>query len=316
MKIVIPGGSGQVGRMLARSFHSQGHDITVLSRQPASAPWRVVQWDGITPGCWISALEKTDVCINLTGRSVNCRYTKHNRRAIYDSRIESTRLLNEVIESLKHPPRLWLNASTATIYRHSLDREMGESNGELGGGEPGVPDTWNFSIDVAKGWEEAFFSKATPQTRKIAMRSSITFSPDRNGAFDVLSTLVRCGLGGTQGSGEQYVSWIHETDFIRAIEFLIAKQEFSGVVNIASPNPLQNVEFMRGLREAWGARIGLPASSWMIEMGAFVMRTESELVMKSRRVVPEKLLQAGFKFMYPLWPAAARELVGRAKTII
>ena len=193
---------------------------------------------------------------------------------------------------------------------------MGESNGELGGSETGVPDTWNFSIDVAKGWENAFFSKATLQTRKISMRSSITFSPDRNGAFDVLSTLVRCGLGGTQGNGEQYVSWIHETDFIRAVEFLIAHEQFDGIVNIASPNPLPNAEFMRGLRQAWGARIGLPASSWMIEIGAYLMRTESELVMKSRRVVPERMLAAGFQFIYPLWPAAARELVGRAKTNI
>ena len=179
MKIVIPGGSGQVGQILARHFHAQGHAVTVFSRHPRPAPWNVVPWDGLTPGDWIADLEQSDVCINLTGRSVNCRYTAANRRAILESRIRSTRLLHEVIASLKHPPRLWVNASTATIYRHALDRAMSEADGELGGNEPGAPDTWNFSIDVAKAWEEAFFSTPTPLTRKIAIRSAMTFSPDR-----------------------------------------------------------------------------------------------------------------------------------------
>jgi uncharacterized protein len=158
MKIVIPGGSGQVGRVLARHFHSQGDMVTVLSRQPRPAPWRVVAWDGVTPGAWITDVAESDVCINLAGRSVNCRYTAANRRIVYESRIHSTRLLNQVIASLNPAPRLWINASTATIYRHALDRAMNEAGGELGGSEPGAPDTWNFSIDVAKGWEEAFFS--------------------------------------------------------------------------------------------------------------------------------------------------------------
>ena len=311
MKIVIPGGTGQVGQMLSRHFHAQGHQVTVLSRNPRPAAWRVVRWDGLTPGDWITHLEQSDVCINLTGRSVNCRYTKHNRAAIYDSRIKSTQLLNEVIASLNTAPRFWINASTATIYRHALDRPMDETSGELGGDESGAPDTWNFSIGVAKGWEKAFFATSTPRTRKLAIRSAITFSPDRGGAFAVLSNLVRLGLGGTQGSGFQYVSWIHETDFVRAIETLIAREEFTGFVNVASPNPLPNREFMSALRSAWGMPIGLPTASWMIEVGAFFMRTESELVMKSRCVIPESLLNAGFRFQYPEWAAAARELVNR-----
>jgi uncharacterized protein len=214
MKIVIPGGTGQVGNLLARHFHSAGHAVTVLSRQSAaSAPWSTVTWDGVNPGPWVSALEHSDVCINLAGRSVDCRYNPVNRRAIHDSRIQSTLLLQQVIGSLQHPPRVWLNASTATIYRHALDRPMDEASGELGGNEPGAPDTWNFSIDVAKGWEDAFFAAPTPRTRKVALRSAMTFSPDRGGVFDVFLRLVRCGLGGTQGSGSQYVSWIHEADF-------------------------------------------------------------------------------------------------------
>lgn len=314
MKIIIPGGSGQVGNMLARHFHGKGDQVTVLSRNPRPAPWRVVGWDGLTPGNWIADLEQSDVCINLTGRTVNCRYNKVNRAAIYESRVQSTLLLNEVISSMNSAPRLWLNASTATIYRHAQDRAMDETNGELGGNEPGAPDTWNFSIGVAKAWEEAFFSSATPRTRKVAIRSAITFSPDRGGAFHILSNLVRLGLGGSQGSGSQMVSWIHELDFVRALDLLIAREEFTGVVNVAAPNPLPNGDFMRALRDAWDMRLGLPAAEWIIEIGAFMMRTESELVLKSRWVVPEHLLAAGFQFQFPEWPAAARELVARWKS--
>lgn len=273
-----------------------------------------MEWDSRTVGVWAAELDGSDVCINLSGRSVNCRYNTKNRRAIYDSRIQTTLLLNQVIASLRKPPRVWLNASTATIYRHSLDREMDEASGELGGNEPGAPDTWNFSIDVAKEWEKAFFSVSTPRTRKVALRSAMTFSPDRGGVFDVLLGLVRRGLGGAQGSGKQFVSWIHEADFVRAVEFLIEREDFSGVVNLAAPNPLPNREFMKALRDAWGARVGLPAPAWMLEIGTFLLRSESELVLKSRRVVPGRLLAAGFQFMFPEWSAAARELVTRWKT--
>jgi uncharacterized protein (TIGR01777 family) len=314
MRIVIPGGSGQIGTVLARRFHTLGHSVTVLSRAPKPAPWEVLAWDARTDGPWSSALEGSDICINLTGRSVNCRYYGENRREMYESRIVSTQLLNDVIAALKGPPRLWLNASTATIYRHSLDRAMDETTGELGGNEPGAPDTWNFSIKIAKDWEAAFFATPTSKTRKIAMRSSMTFNADRGSVFDVFSKLVRCGLGGAQGSGDQYVSWIHEADFVRAIDFLIANETMSGTVNICSPNPLRNREFMRALRAAWGRGFGLPASAWMIEVGSFLLRTESELVLKSRRVIPGRLMEAGFAFTYPDWPAAAQELVSRYRS--
>jgi uncharacterized protein (TIGR01777 family) len=314
MKIVIPGGSGQVGQILARHFHSNGHSVTVLSRTANPAPWRVVAWDGLTLGPWVDELEQSNVCINLAGRSVNCRYDQTNRQAIFDSRVHSTKILGKVIASLNSPPAVWLNASTATIYRHSLERPMDEVTGELGGNEPGAPDTWNFSIQVAKAWEEAFFSTPTPRTRKIALRSAMTFSPDPCGVFDVFLGLIRHGLGGTIGPGNQFVSWIHDADFIRAIEFLIVTQDFTGVVNLASPHPVPNRDFLRDLREAWGTHIGLPTASWMIEIGTFFLQTESELVLKSRQVVPGRLLDAGFKFVFPYWPEAARELVSRWRT--
>lgn len=311
MRIVIPGGSGQIGGILARHFHANGHRVTVLSRTPGTAPWRTAHWDGLTPGAWVDELGQCDVCINLAGRSVDCRYGARNRRAIYESRVQSTLLLNQAIGLLPRPPRLWINASTATIYRHAIDRPMDEIGGELGGNEEGAPDTWNFSIQVANAWERAFFSASNPRTRKIAIRGAMTFSPGRGGVFDAFLGLVRHGLGGAQGTGTQYVSWIHEADFVRAIDLLIAREDLSGIVNLASPNPLPNRDFMRALRDAWGIRMALPLPEWTMEMGAFLLRTESELVLKSRRVVPGRLLASGFQFLFPEWPNAARDLVER-----
>ena len=310
-RIVIPGGSGQVGTVLARHFHAMGHDVVVLARGARMLPWRVLPWDGINPSAWVSELEGADVVINLAGRSVNCRYTPENRRAILESRIQTTELLGRVISQLSRPPRLWMNASTATIYRHIYDRPMDEETGEIGGNEPDAPERWRFSIQVATGWEKAFFEAPTPKTRKVALRSAIMLNPDRGSVFDLLLRLVRFGLGGTAGSGKQFVSWIHDADFVAAVEFVIAHEEFTGAVNLASPNPLPNREFMRDLREAWGAPIGLPASSLMLEVASVFMRTETELVLKSRRVVPKRLLDAGFQFGFPDWSTAARNLVDR-----
>lgn len=311
MKIVIPGGSGQVGQVLAAHFHGAGHAVTALSRRPVSAPWRTVAWNGRDPGDWCGEVDGADVVINLAGRSVNCRYNQRNRREILESRIRATQALGHAIAEASHPPAIWMNASTATIYRHALDRAMDEATGELGGNEPDAPATWRFSIEVATLWERAFFAAATPRTRKIALRSAMTMSPGRGGIFDTLLGLVRAGLGGTAASGGQFVSWIHYLDFIRAVEYPIAHTEFEGVVNVCAPNPLPNRDFMRILREAWGARFGLPASKWMLEVGAVLMRTETELILKSRRVVPGRLLSAGFQFQFLDWRGAARDLVGR-----
>ncbi|MCX7421837.1 MAG: TIGR01777 family oxidoreductase [Planctomycetia bacterium] len=313
MKIVIPGGSGQVGTVLARAFIADGHEVVVLSRKKGTTSWRTVEWDGESMGHWASELDRADVVINLAGRSVNCRYGARNRCEIKESRIKSTRAVGQAIAEAAHPPRVWLQASTATIYAHRYDAPNDEATGILGGDEPNAPDAWRFSIDVAKSWEQAAIEAHTPNTRQVLLRSAITMSPDRGGPFDYLLRLVRYGLGGKHGDGRQFVSWIHDLDFIRAVYWLI-DHDLSGPVNLASPNPLSNVEFMRDLRNAWGARIGLPATHWMLEIGTFLMRSESELVLKSRRVVPGRLLASGFEFQFQRWADAAHELCQRMRT--
>ncbi len=244
---------------------------------------------------------------------MNCRYNQENRRQIIDSRVNSTKVVGEAIAEASSPPKVWLQASTATIYAHRIDAPNDELTGIIGGTEPNAPTTWKFSVDVAKRWEQAAIEAVTPKTRKALMRSAITLSPDHGGIFDVLLGLVRHGLGGTAGNGRQYVSWIHDRDFIRAVYWLIEHEEMSGPINIAAPNPLPNAEFMRMLREAWGISIGLPAAKWMLEIGAFLMRSETELILKSRRVVPTRLLNAGFSFDFPLWSDAASDLCKRSR---
>ncbi|MDI1241891.1 MAG: DUF1731 domain-containing protein, partial [bacterium] len=234
-----------------------------------------------------------------------------NRRQMMDSRVDSTRVVGEAIAKAANPPKVWLQASTATIYAHSFDKANDDVSGTIGGSEPDAPDTWRFSIDVAKAWEKAANEAEAPKTRRVLMRSAMTMGPDRDGIFDVMLGLVRKGLGGTAGSGRQYISWIHEEDFIRSVHWLIEHEEISGPINISSPNPLPNREFMRIFREAWGTRIGMPAMEWQLAIGAMLMRTETELILKSRRVVPKLLTNSGFEFEYPDWSDAARDLVKR-----
>ena len=310
MKVVLPGGSGQVGGILARALTADGHDVVTLSRSGHTPhPGRAVAWDARTlDRAWASEIDGADVVINLAGRSVDCRYTDANRREIMDSRVESTRVLGEAIAAAAAPPATWLQSSTATIYEHRYDPPNDERTGVLGGNEPGVPDTWRFSIDVARAWEDAALEAETP-ARVVLLRTAMVMSPDRGGVFDTLLGLTRRGLGGTAADGRQYLSWIHHEDFVDAVRFLIDRDDLRGPVNVSSPEPLPNREFMRALREAWGTRIGLPATRWMLEIGAFAMRTETELVLKSRRVVPGRLLETGFRFRHPTWPEAARDLV-------
>jgi uncharacterized protein len=311
VKIVIPGGSGQVGLVLARAFHADGHEVVVLSRRPLQAPWRTATWDGKTIGPWADEIDGADVVVNLAGRTVNCRYTPKNRRQIIDSRVDSVRAVGGAIRKVSRPPRVWLQASTATIYAHRYDAPNDEYTGIMGGSEPNAPDTWKFSIDVAQAWERATDEAETPHTRKVKMRSAMTMSPDRGGIFDTLLRLVRIGLGGTAGDGRQYISWVIDRDFIRAVNWLVEHEEMEGAVNIAAPNPLPNREFMRTLREAWGTKIGLPAMPWMLEVGAALMKTETELILKSRRVTSARLMDSGFEFEYPHWQDAARDLCAR-----
>lgn len=311
MKIILPGGSGQVGTVLAREMTGDGHEVVVLSRRPAPAPWRTVAWDGQTVGDWAGEFEGADAVLNLAGRSVNCRYNAANRREILDSRIDSTRAVGQAIAQCKTPPNTWLQASTATIYAHRYDAANDEATGVLGGDEPGAPDTWRFSIDVAAQWERTAKSFDLPGTRLVLLRSAMTMSPDRGGVFDTMLGLVRKGLGGTNGDGRQYVSWVHDADFVRAVYWVLEHHSLAGAVNVAAPHPLPNREFMRALREAWGTRIGLPSTRWMLEVGAVFLRTETELVLKSRRVVPERLQESGFEFLLPHWPDAAADLCRR-----
>ncbi|SEF47148.1 hypothetical protein SAMN05421819_0119 [Bryocella elongata] len=329
MRILLPGGSGQVGTILARHLHSRGHDVVVLSRNAAAHTgnlWTTLPWDGRTPGDWVDELHRSDAVIHLSGRSVNCRYTPENRKAIFDSRIEPTLLLGRLIADSPTPPKLWLNASTSTFYRDTRGAANDEFTGILGDlpshrgtNEPAnLPETWSFSIDVAHRWEAALAAIDTPRTKKIRLRSSMVMSPDAGGVFSVLSGLVRRGLGGTLGPGTQYVSWIHDFDLCRAIELLLAEPEITnataGVVNLTAPDPLPNREFMAELRKAWKQPIGLPAASWMLAIGAVAMRTETELLLKSRRVVPGLLLRDGFEFLFPDWSSAAANLVARSRS--
>ena len=311
MKIVIPGGTGQVGTVLARAFENDGHEVVVLGRHPKRSSGRFEQWDGETLGEWTNEIDGSDVVINLAGRSVNCRYNAENRQQMMDSRVNSTRAVGEAIAKAANPPIVWLQASTATIYAHRLAAPNDDVTGIVGGSEPDAPDTWKFSIDVATAWERAANEIDTPKTRKVLMRSAMIMSPDSGGIFDTLLQLVRLGLGGTAGSGKQYISWIHDLDFIRSVYWLIEHEELSGPINLSSPNPLPNREFMSILREAYGMPFGLPAMEWQLAIGAFLIRTETELILKSRRVVPKLLTDSGFEFEFPDWKDAAEELVSR-----
>ena len=311
MKIVIPGGTGQVGTILNRALTAQGHDVTILTRHPKKPG--EIRWDGETVGPWAEAIDGSDVVINLAGRSVSCRYTPANLHAMMDSRVNSARVVGEAIATAARPPRVWLQMSTATVYAHRFDAPNDEATGLLGGNEPDVPGYWAYSVEIAKAWEREQGRAATPHTRKVALRSAMVMSPDRGGVFDVLLRLARLGLGGPVAGGAQYVSWIHEYDFVRAVEFLTDHDDLTGPVNLAAPAPLPHRTFMRALRTAWGMPVGLPATKWMTELGAFALRSDTELLLKSRRVVPGRLLAAGFTFDHGQWPEAAAVLVGRVR---
>ncbi len=310
MKIVIPGGSGQVGGILSRAFRAGGHDVVILSRAGVSNA-RVVPWDGRTVGQWAAEIDGADAVVNLAGRSVNCRYTGANLKAMMNSRVESTRAMGLAIEKAARPPPIWLQMSTATIYAHRFDAPNDEATGRIGGGEPGAPSSWTYSVEIAKAWERTQQEANTPGTRKVALRAAVVMSPDHDGIFDVLLRLTRFGLGGPIAGGRQFVSWIHDHDFVRAVEFLMGRDDIEGPVNLSSPHPLPQAAFMAAVRRAWGTRVGLPATEWMAALGAFFLRTETELLLKSRRVVPGRLLGNGFSFAFPEWPAAAGDLIER-----
>jgi len=308
--IIIAGGNGFIGRLLTESLVSGNNDIVVLTRSPGPAAQsiRQVGWDGRTLGDWTRELDGASALINLAGRSVNCRYNERNRREILESRVDSTRVLGEAIARCNTPPQVWLNASTATIYKHTFDDPNDEATGIIGA-TPAAKDA--FSIEVARAWEETLNQAQTPATRKVALRSAIIFAPGEGGIFRVLRTLTRLGLGGPIAGGKQFVSWIHGDDFCRAVEWLIERDDFSGPVNLASPNPVTQRELMRIIRRECGVPFGLPATRRMLEVAAFLHRTEAELIIKSRCVVPGRLLEAGFQFRFPRMEDAVREIERR-----
>jgi uncharacterized protein (TIGR01777 family) len=309
-RLILSGGSGFLGQVLALYFSQRGWEIVVLTRRPTrrTEGVREVGWDGETLGDWTRVLAGASALVNLAGKSVNCRYHVRNRKLISDSRVNSTRVLGEAIARCANPPSVWLNSSTATIYKHTFGPAWDES-GEIGA-TPEAKDA--FSIEVAVAWERAFNEANTPRTRKATMRSAMVLGNYSNSVFPMLRRLVRFGLGSRMGSGRQFVSWIHELDFCRAIEWLIEHEEIRGVVNVAAPGPLPNAEMMRTLREICGVPFGLPAAEWMLELGAFLLRTETELIIKSRRVVPGSLLESGFKFQFAHIRNAFEILAGNA----
>ncbi|MGN6555427.1 MAG: TIGR01777 family oxidoreductase [Verrucomicrobiota bacterium] len=305
-KIILSGGSGFLGQTLATWFAARNYAVVVITRSPRhqTGPIRDVFWDGKTVRQWAEELEGAVAVINLAGRSVDCRYHARNRKEILDSRIDSTRAVGEAIRRCKTPPRVWINASTGTIYGHTFEMPMDEAGAIWA--SPEAKD--EFSIDVAKAWEAAFNEAETPLTRKITLRMAMVLGTTGNSVFPMLRRLARLGLGGKMASGRQFVSWIHHEDFCRAIEWLIDHENFSGVVNVAAPNPLSNREMMRIFRRVSGVPIGLPAPLWLLEIGTFMLRTETELVIKSRRVIPKRLEDAGFTFRFRKMEEAVRAL--------
>ena len=303
-KIVVTGANGFLGKYLCHWFAGLGWEVVAVSRRggvPEVA--RDVRWDGLTPGDWVRELEGAEVLVNLAGKSVNCRYHRKNKAAIFASRLESTKVLAEAVTRCPSPPCLWLNSSTATIYRHAEDRPQDEESGELGEG---------FSVEVARAWEKAFFESAVPErVKRVALRTAIVLGNEPGSVFDYLRRLAWLGLGGRMGSGRQKMSWIHVDDFCRAVEWMTEQEKLRDVYNLSAPHPTDNAGCMAAFRGIAGRSFGLPATRWMLEVGTFLMRSETELVLKSRWVLPTRLEQEGFEFGWPKFEKALEHLKSR-----
>jgi len=307
---VIAGGSGFLGLELTRDLLARGKRVTVLSRNPRQAQKRlppevqILHWDGETQGPWARSLEGAEALVNLSGKSVDCRYTQGNKKKILRSRIASTRALGDAIEGAQSPPKLWINASTATIYADARDTPNTEREGLIGEG---------FSVSVARAWEDAFFGRVTEKTRKVALRTSMVLGHGRNSVFPVLKRLTRLALSGKFGDGGQMVSWIHIDDFLKAVRFLAEQAHIAGSINVSAPAPVSNALLLKTLRRAMGHYIALPVPRWMLEIGARILGTETELVLKSRYVLPERLLENRFQFDYPFVDEAFGALLSKPK---
>ena len=296
-KIIIAGGSGFLGQVLENYFNTKGYEIKIFTRYPKKE--NDVLWNAKDLGNWTNELETAEVLINLTGKSVDCRYNENNKKLIYNSRIDSTKILGEAIKKCNNLPKIWINSSTATIYKHSLNKEMTEEAGEIGD---------DFSMNIAKSWEKVFYSITNPKTRKIVLRTSIVLGK-YGGALIPLKNLTQFGLGGKQGNGNQKVSWIHELDFARAVAFLIENEKLNGNFNLSVPKPTNNKTLMKTLRKTMNIPIGISHPKWLLNIGAKMIGTETELVLKSRNVIPKRLLDSGFAFKYTCINDALRNLI-------
>ena len=297
MKIIIAAGTGFLGKNLEKYFIEKGNQVYILTRNPKRK--NEIRWDAKTLGEWKNLLEGSDVLINLAGKSVDCRYTEKNKREIYDSRINSTKVLQQAVDNCINKPKVWLNASSATIYVHSETHLNTEENRIIGD---------DFSMNICKSWEKEFFKTENEDIRKVALRTSIVLG-NNGGAFTKLKLITKLGLGGKQGRGNQNISWIHIDDFCKAVEYIIENKNLSGGINVTSPNPLSNEEFMRKLRKEMKIPLGLNATIWQLEIASILLKTETELLLKSRNVYPEKLMNNGFKFSYPDIETAFKNLV-------
>ncbi|WP_312076407.1 TIGR01777 family oxidoreductase [Chryseobacterium sp.] len=297
MKIIIAAGTGFLGKNLEEYFTEKGNKVYILTRNPKRK--NEIYWDAKTLGEWKNLLEGSDVLINLAGKSVDCRYTEKNKKEIFDSRIESTKVLQQAINQCINKPKVWLNASSATIYVHSETHLNTEENGIIGD---------DFSMNICKSWEKEFYKSETENVRKVALRTSIVLG-NNGGAFPKLKMLTKFGLGGKQGRGNQNVSWIHIDDFCRAVEFIISHESISGEINVTAPNPLSNEDFMRKLRKQLKIPFGLNATVWQLEIASIFLNTETELLLKSRNVYPEKLIQNSFEFIHPTVEKAFEDLL-------
>lgn len=302
-KIVLAGGTGYLGSVLTQYFKDKAKEIVVLTRMAIPAEGNVVylQWNAATKGEWCSTLEDCDLLVNLCGKNVNCRYTKENQKEIIASRVVPTKLLEICIQSLRKPPKVWINLASSTIYRYAEDRPQDEVDGDIGTG---------FSVEVCQAWEKTFWNTHTPQTKKIALRTGIVFGGS-DGVFPRLKNLVRTGLGGKQGTGSQYVSWLHELDFARMVEWLYEKGIDGQVYNATAPEAVQNKAMMAIIRNSMGVPLGLPAPHWLLAIGARIIGTETELILKSRWVYPKHLMDGGFKFQFVQFEHAVRDILGR-----
>lgn len=297
MKIVVAGGSGFLGKSLQKHWEEQGYCVVNLSRKPISK--NDVFWDGLTLGAWLHVLEGASVLVNLSGKSVDCRYSDVNKQEIYESRIITTQLLGEALKSVANPPKLWINASSATIYIHAESQQMNEEGGILGD---------DFSMNICKEWEKAFFSEDVSRIRKVAIRSSIVLG-NEGGAFPKMKTIARIGLGGYQGNGNQLISWIHIVDFCKALDYIMQHEDLAGSINVTAPVPVTNKLFMQELRTKLRVPFGINTPVFVLELASILMQTETELLLKSRNVIPEKLLKHGFIFEYPVIQKAIEHLI-------